>query len=432
MNLQHTHPSWTVFRKTVFRFLFIFILLEILLSVDFIGILCGFNTSVILWGNRIYTPPFLWLNDTVFHFHYNPYQAYTFTPTLTLVRFLTFSGIAAIGCLAWSVADRTRPDYNTLDFWFRQFLCLTLSCVMWGYGVLKIFYVQMPMPRLADLHAPLGSFHPTELLWAAFGYGTPYQIFIGAGEAMAAILLLFRKTRPAGTLIALSILANVAIMNYTYAIGILGFVLFLMLIATYLLSAHAKPLWSFFTSDNTATQLPPAPNYQFTSKWKTATVTGLGVLAVAASYFTSAYRAHQRYDKRRDNMLATRYFEVKTFILDTDTLHDLVLNDTVRWRFWEENSSNQVVTTHTMNASSTQRFAIERDSVNKVLTLKPLGGDATTFRFLYQDAERHQWKLSGNMNGRQIEAYLREVDPYSSQPLFQAKRSLISIDPEQW
>src|SRR5262245_40979740 len=92
--------SWHPLRKAIFRFFFIFFALEIIVNHDFYILTFGINREMINLGQKIFTPPFLWLNDHIFHFNYNPIPGYfTFTYSLISVRHITYLGLAFIGSL---------------------------------------------------------------------------------------------------------------------------------------------------------------------------------------------------------------------------------------------------------------------------------------------------------------------------------------------
>ena len=53
-----------------------------------------------------------------------------------------------------------------------------------------------------------------------FGFSKGYNLFLGLGEFIAGTLLLHRKTRLIGTLIALSIITNIVAINFFYDIPV--------------------------------------------------------------------------------------------------------------------------------------------------------------------------------------------------------------------
>jgi len=105
--MSNSEISWKFCEKILFRFFFIFFSLEIFTQ-DFTGNWLGGN--LIIWdlGAKIFTPPFLWLNNYIFHFNYYPEDWTTFSGSLVLIRDITYLFIAVIICLAWTNIDNNR------------------------------------------------------------------------------------------------------------------------------------------------------------------------------------------------------------------------------------------------------------------------------------------------------------------------------------
>src|SRR5262245_10238632 len=58
----------------------------------------------------------------------------------------------------WSVFDRRRLSYISLQKWFRLFLRFALGGTMLSYGLAKVIPLQMPYPGLTRLIEPYGQF----------------------------------------------------------------------------------------------------------------------------------------------------------------------------------------------------------------------------------------------------------------------------------
>jgi hypothetical protein len=435
MSTNSDSQHWHLFHKILFRFLFVFFFLEILTTVDFAVIGLGFSRAVGAWGQKTFTPPFLWLNNHVFHFYYNPYQLFTFSQTLILVRLIFFLIVTVAACAIWSIVDRNRSNYSKLDFWLRQFLCVCLSCVMWSYGIIKIFAVQMWSPNMASLLSPVGELTSFDLLWITLGYGTPYQVFTGIGEASGAILILFRRTRPLGLLILFAILTNVIVINYTYQVGVLGVSSFFLLITGYLLVPYLKNLWQFFFTDRFVNQFDSISRYGFTTVWKKYCIIVLAIVVIGVSYSVSFSTAYGRFKKTAAQNELCKYFEVKRFTLDGDTLNTRLAGDTVRWLFWEERVFNNevAVTLYRMESQASKTYSLTKDSVNHTLTLKPAGGnDADTIRLTYHHLNEASLRLQGAIGGKNIVTDMEEIDLVSRFRLLNGKRHVFPIDPEEY
>ena len=127
---------------------------------------------------------------------------------------------AAIAAVAWSLLDRKRPNYERGLYWLRTTVRFYLASAALSYGIIKLFATQMAFPALSQLATPLGDLLPMRLSWLFMGYSTPYQVFAGAMEFVAGMLLLFRPTVTAGLLLAMGAFLNVAMINLGYDVPV--------------------------------------------------------------------------------------------------------------------------------------------------------------------------------------------------------------------
>ncbi|HZG83721.1 hypothetical protein [Paenibacillus sp.] len=96
---------------------------------------------------------------------------------------------------------------------FRLFLAFNFLI----YGVAKLTFGQFGEPT-ADLAALRGQ--GFTVAWTFFGYSRTYEIFIGLGEVIAAILIAIPRTSTLGAMIYFPIALNVMAVNYCYDIGV--------------------------------------------------------------------------------------------------------------------------------------------------------------------------------------------------------------------
>jgi hypothetical protein len=423
---EETH--WSLWRKILFRFFFIFFSLEIL-NQHFLG---NWFPGGYVWelGARIFTPPCLWLNDHFFHLYYKAESWTTFSASLVLIRMIVYLLLAFTGCLVWTLLQRKKANYNRLDFWFREVLCFCSACTMLFYGVIKIFPVQMRMPTFINLNGPVGDLTPFDLLWLMMGYGQPYQTFTGIGEAVGATLILFRRSRPIGLAILIGILSNIVLLNYTYVIGVQELSIVLLLISFYLFEPYLKNLWQFFFSNEPVSQLSGQFHYRIKSNWKYL-VYGIPITILLTSVVVNVNRVYKRQTLNRTINESRQYSEVKNFVVNSDTLKNLIEGDTIRWRFWSEwKSENRLqLSLNVMNTSATKTYFLTRDSVQQTITLKPSKEtDTTSLQFKYKEVDKLNWHLEGIVNGSFIVADLQKIDPAKRLNLLRTKREFFMID----
>jgi hypothetical protein len=442
-----THSEWTAAQKTAFRFFFIYLTLQVLTE-SFLGNLVGYTIDIWGVGANIFTPPFLWLNRHLFHFRYIPASWTTFSDSLHTIRDIVYLSFAALGCVIWTLADRRRTNYNKLHYWFSQALITGLSCIMFAYGTIKIFALQMPSPSVITLRRPLGELSPFSLLWNTLGYGTPYEVFSGIIEVAGAILVLYKRTRLAGLLIILAAMLNIIMLNYTYQVGVLITSFYIFLIAAFLLAPNARSLAGlFFTGTATNSfpqapafpQAPPSPHatpfpdlYTPENGGATALARTIMVLLIGFSFFTNTRYACQRYERATAVNHTRRSSLIMEHIVNNDTLK-LIEKDTLRWRLWTESTTEGIrkVTIVSMNPDVFKSYSLEQDSVGHIFTLRPTSKkDSFPLTFTYLAIDETDWELDGNMGQDHIQLKLQKIDPDTAFPLLRVRRRIITGNDE--
>src|ERR1700753_1408823 len=170
--------NWPLWRKIAFRFLFIYFVFTVAPWTWFDVI--EETTFFSRWISLVIDPLVGFFNRTLFHVR----------PVLVPVNgsgdtsygwaaLWTFLLIAAIGAIIWTLIDRSRQNYNQLNYWMCLFIRYSIALAGLFYGFDKVFLVQMPFPSLHQLATPLGDFSPMRFSWMFIGYASPYQFFSG-------------------------------------------------------------------------------------------------------------------------------------------------------------------------------------------------------------------------------------------------------------
>ncbi len=158
--------------------------------------------------------------------------------------------VAAVATLAWTAIAETRTNralaYPRLYFWMRLMLRLALGYAMLGYGMAKLFPLQMAPPSLAVLNEPLGHTSPMTMLWTLIGLNPVYEIICGATECVAGVLLLFRRTALVGTLLTVFLTTNIVLYNFCFDVPVKIYAAHLLLISLVLLTPSIPGLVRLF------------------------------------------------------------------------------------------------------------------------------------------------------------------------------------------
>jgi hypothetical protein len=423
---------WPVAKLITFRFLFVFLSLELFTGEFIVNMFGGvFFNELNLFMQRIFTPPFLFLNEQIFHFKYLPFGEFTFTHSLILVRHITYASIGIIVCIVWTIVDRERKQYSELAYWFQETLCMCLAAVMFAYGMIKVFPVQMQAPDFIQLHERLGNITPFDLFWTTMGFGTAYEIFSGVTEVAGALLVLFRRTRFAGLLILIIVLTNVVLINYTYTIRLLGFSTLLLSITFLLIVPYLKDAFTFFFTSRPV--LSRLDYHSTTSRDTGRLLKYAGASIILVSFIMSFHRGYARYQRVTASSASRKYSEVTSFVADGDTLKNLTPGDSVRWQFWAERKSNgkQLVTIYPVKTSAALAYSVDRDTLNHLITMRPVNAaDTSNVVLKYKLIDRNTWRVEGKFHGLDVVVDLRKVDPAKEFLLLQVKKQVIETDDE--
>jgi hypothetical protein len=344
---QPAEKRWPLWQRVLFRFLFLYLLLQIepwtwFLRVPFL---------------RPIIQPWFKLNDWAVHVAND--RLFHVRPTLVAVngsgdtswawtQMWLFLTLAVIGALLWSVLDRRRAHYDRLGYWLRTITRYYIASAALAYGVIKLFALQMPFPTLSQLSTPLGDFLPMRLSWLFLGYSFKYQLFSGLMEATAGVLLLYRRTVTLGLLAATGAFLNVVMINMSYDVPVKLYASHLLFASLFLLAWDWRRLFSFFIlnrpAQGTALYEPP-----FTKTWQKVgmfAVWGLFVWWLLIQPFQSAMKRYPAVVNPPPGVPFTvGVYDVTNFVLNGKAI-DPLLTDSMRWRdvIFDTNGSGSVNT----------------------------------------------------------------------------------------
>jgi len=132
--------------------------------------------------------------------------------------------------------------------YFRIFIAYYLALILFKYGFDKMFKHQFYFPEPNILFTPLNQLSKDILFWSSMGTSYVYSVFSGLIELLPAVLLLHKKTRLLGGVIALGVLVNVVMINFGFDISVKVYSLFLVLLSVVIISLDGKRLYQLFTN----------------------------------------------------------------------------------------------------------------------------------------------------------------------------------------
>ncbi len=396
-----TTQNWRLIHKLCFRFFFIYFLLHIAPWTWLDGIIPGID-----YVTGYYRSFIIWLvkncNQLFFHFANSTVENNGSGDTsFNWEEVFTYLIIAFAGMIVWSIIDRKRTDYMKASYWLNTFLRYFIIMMCMSYGINKLFALQMPFPNNSQLATPLGDFLPMRLSWMFIGYSAPYEIFSGAMEVLAGLLLLNRKTITLGLFTATAVFINIMVLNFCYDIPVKIFSAHLVIYCIYLLSTDAKRLFHFFVL-NKPVEANTIYQFKFSKKWMriTSTVLKLSflIIFVIVSFFTTKSYADSLKNSASIEPIQPGLYDVTVYVVNKDTIPAFI-SDTLRWRdiAFEKNGTGSVGSTDTSFRQRYRRgyFSFSTDTTRLFLGMKTKGDTNFLYSFHYYMPDNNTLYLQG-------------------------------------
>lgn len=313
------------------------------------------------------------------------------------VQYFTILLLAVLATIIWTALDRNRVSYKKLNRWFLLFLTYYLAYYMFVYGIIKLFYLQFGPPNLERLFQDLGQISPMRLLWTFMGFSGPYTMFSGACETLAGLLLVFRRTRTLGGLVAFGVMLNVFMLNMSYDVPVKLFSFQLMIMGLFIALQDFRRLFNFFILNKTV----PSADHGSIFTTRTGKIIIISAQALLVGFFiinmaTSSNRNRKVYGVEREKSPLYGVYNVETFVLNKDTLPPM-LTDSVRWRrllidypgFVSVIKMDEKLQRYNTELDTTARqyiFTIGQDTTNKyVMNYEKIGQDLKMNGIIQQD-----------------------------------------------
>jgi len=400
---------WSVIKKLLFCFFFIFFLLYIFLNPN--------NIVPYSWYfQNLYIPTYTkfaaWLSKDVLHI-VNPQVAFynsTVDTVFGYVTILFIFSVSLMSSLVWVLAGKKTPDYSKLYSTLLLILRYYLAITWIAYGSIKIAGLQFPPLSPVTLLQTYGNSSPKDLAWAFMGYSTAYNYLIGLTEIGIGILLLFRRTSTFANLVGLIIFANVLAFDYIFQVNVKLLITVLMVMTLFLMSKDIVRLVNFFFLGKTVypgVDQPP----RFNTKWKNTTLrlAKYAFILFLIFFDLRGYFARARsFNARLKKPPFYGIYNVTSFIRNKDTLKPLT-TDTTRWNKLAIATPEGTAVIMLMNDSATN-FVFEPDTVKHRITLYVKTDTAGKYTFNYSRPATGRLLLRGKWHSDSLQIELQEYD----------------------
>jgi len=316
--------------------------------------------------------------------------------------------LAAISALAWSWLDRERLEYRHLLSWLRLFVRFILVVALIPYGANKLFPAQFPTPRLETLLETYGQSSPMGLLWTSMGASRLFSLFGGMAELLGGVLLIVPRFTLLGALISGAALTNVLMLNLGYDITVKIYTFHLVTLCLFLVVPDAKRLADFFLFNRTA---PPANEMPlFARKELNQGALLVQIIMGVSLTVVSLYQSSKFVQRANADAAPAAFYgvwAVDEFSEDGHTRPPLI-TDSQRWQNVVFDHAQRLVVQQ-MDGEQ-KSYGMQLDPLGKKLKLAKEGSKSWDGHFHLEDPQPDVLTITGEMDGRQIEAELHRLD----------------------
>ncbi len=329
-----TNTQWNFTQKMLFRFFFVYFMISI-------APWTWISNLPFEWVQYV-NKPWQWIEDQVVQFaNKNIFRVYkelvpingSGDTSWAWTHLWFFSLFSFLVAMVWTVSDRNKTSYPKWNYLLVTIVRYNLAMVAFGYGIIKLFALQMWFPSLSQLATPLGEYLPMRFSWMFIGYSTPYQVFSGVAEVLVGLLLFNRKTATAGALVGLAVFTNVMAMNLCYDIPVKLFSTHLVVMCLFLVVQEHRRITAFFLLNREAAA---STIYQLSiqKKWQRITRYVLKGLFVVLVIILPLYNAYDQYQSAKTTSdqkpFRSGIYDVADFVVNKDTIPAIV-GDSTRW-----------------------------------------------------------------------------------------------------
>jgi uncharacterized membrane protein YphA (DoxX/SURF4 family) len=262
----------------------------------------------------------------------------------------------------------------------RYYLVLEL----WEYGWIKLTKMQFYLPEPNTVYTELGALSKDIAYWSVMGSSPSYVIFMGVVELIAGSLIVVKRTRFIGLLLALGVFINVVMVNFSFDISVKLFSLSLLAFTGILLLQYPEQ-WRMMLqlpAKPKVVQLRQEPPY---FRWGRALILSLFVVeSVYPSIVTGSTNDdelarptyHGAYSVAEHSNLARVYVHRQDYVIFENKQHDHLSLKIVSKTAGELTLLDEVTNTRsTLSIRKTSHgfWALwQGDSHNDTLFLRPI------------------------------------------------------------
>ncbi|WP_223608005.1 hypothetical protein [Chryseobacterium sp. OSA05B] len=367
-------------RNTVLRFLHLYVISYVYLFIltSQVSPLQGINKSGVLW-----------LCKNIFQQQQVEYIKMTGSGDTTLDYWVVLANmcLAAVAALVVLLTDKKQRTFKDL-YWFTVVVArYYVAMIMLSYGFAKLYNGQFPANSIGRLEEKVGDMSPMGMIWSMMGASAGYTFVSGLLESMGGVLLLFRRTKTFGALFSMTVMINVALLNFFYDVPVKIFSCHIVLLCVFIASGDAIALYRFFVLHQ-----PSQLRFQKRTsdkRWKRIALIGVKCLVIAFFIFSSSSMLF--YTPPTVQMEGA--YSVEKLIINNQEVPSCS-KDSVGWKKLLISYSDR--TSVILNNDSTKAFKSIIDTGKKTLTLRKKEQE-NIYAYLHYDVQKDSIMFTGTI-----------------------------------
>jgi len=355
---------------------------------------------------EVYKKGVLWLCKNIFQQQKVEYIQMTGSGDTTLDYWVVLIniGLAAVVALVVLLADKKQRTFKDLH-WFTVVVArYYVAMIMLSYGFAKLYDGQFPANTFGRLEEKVGDMSPMGVIWTMMGASKGYTFVSGLLETIGGLLLLFRRTKTFGALFSMTVMINVALLNFFYDVPVKIFSSHIVLFCLFIVSGDAIALYRFFVLHQ-----PSQLRFQKRTadkRWKRITLICLKCLVFA--FFIFSFSSMFFYKPPAVPMEGA--YIVKKFTVNNQEVPPCS-TDSLGWKKLLISYAGRA--SIVLNNDSTKAFQGVVDTGKKTLTLRKTDRD-NIYAYLHYNTQKDIAIFTGNI-GRdtvRIETKTKKKEDY--------------------
>jgi hypothetical protein len=331
----------------------------------------------LVFTDLIFGAPIQWIGDTFFGMFLYDTKIYSDSVSMYILM-LTLIVLAIFITIGIRMFKRATIYADAIFAYTYRLGIYYLALQLLHYGLDKVFKAQFYLPEPNILYTPLGQVSKDLLYWSSMGTSYGYNIFIGSVEVIAALLLLFKRTRLIGILLGIACMVQIVAINFSFDISVKLYSSFLLVIACFLIIPYIQSISAFLLKQ----QLVPVqtiPDIKFVKK--AFPVMFLKALIIGLIFIEASF-PYVKTLNFNDDTVARPFlhgaYEVKSVSAPSDSL---AVNQFPIKRFFIHRNGYLIFQNQ---QDEMQDFNFTYDTIAKVFLVKNYQGQETLLRYQYQ------------------------------------------------